>query len=161
MIIGGFTVGVRILLEKGPSKHHILKIRKIPEKYQKIIFYQETEEAGRRRRESPLAHFYHRPFVYFIVPENLSQRGGSEIDTAASVGRKTPEREKLSGRQKSAGEIPSRRGDAVTQHTTACCSTQVVDITLMKLHFTNITSLRVVQQKHCGSTYKLLLLQAK
>jgi hypothetical protein len=50
---------------------------------------------------------------------------------------------------------------AVTQHTTACCSTQVVDITLMKLHFTNITSLRVVQQKHCGYTYKLLLLQAE
>jgi hypothetical protein len=56
--------------------------------------------------------------------------------------------------------IPSLHA-AVTQHTTACCSTQVVDITLMKLHFTNITSLRVVQQKHCGSTYKLLLLQAK
>jgi hypothetical protein len=38
MIIGGFVTGVRILLEKGPSRHHILKIRKIPEKYQKIIF---------------------------------------------------------------------------------------------------------------------------
>jgi hypothetical protein len=41
----------------------------------------------------------------------------------------------------------------VTQHTTACCITQVVDITLMKLHSTNITSLGVVQQKHCGSTH--------
>jgi hypothetical protein len=41
---------------------------------------------------------------------------------------------------------------AVTTHTTSCCSMQVVDITLMKLHSTNITSLRVVQQKHCGST---------
>jgi hypothetical protein len=29
------------------------------------------------------------------------------------VGWKTPEREKLSGRQKSAGEIPSRRGEIV------------------------------------------------
>jgi hypothetical protein len=38
----------------------------------------------------------------------------------------------------------------VTQHTTACCSTQVVDITLVKYQFTNITSLRVVQQKHSG-----------
>jgi hypothetical protein len=38
----------------------------------------------------------------------------------------------------------------VTQHTTACCSMQVVDITLMKYHFTNITPLRVVQQKHSG-----------
>jgi hypothetical protein len=38
----------------------------------------------------------------------------------------------------------------VTQHTTACCSMQVVDITLVKYHFTNITSLRVVQRKHSG-----------
>jgi hypothetical protein len=38
---------------KRPSRHHILKIRKIPEKYQKIIFYQKTEEARRRRREGP------------------------------------------------------------------------------------------------------------
>jgi hypothetical protein len=40
-------------------------------------------------------------------------RGGSEIDTAASAGRKTPEREKLSGRQESAEEIPSQRGEIV------------------------------------------------
>jgi hypothetical protein len=33
MIIGGFVAGVRILVEKGPSWDHILKIRKIPEKY--------------------------------------------------------------------------------------------------------------------------------
>jgi hypothetical protein len=59
-----------------------------------------------------LAHFYHCPFAYFIVPKNLSQ-GGSEIDTADSAGRKTPEREKLSGRQKSAREIPLRRGEIV------------------------------------------------
>jgi hypothetical protein len=39
MIIGGFVARVRILLEKGPSRHHISKIRKIPKKYQKIIFY--------------------------------------------------------------------------------------------------------------------------
>jgi hypothetical protein len=32
MIIGGVAAGVRILLEKGPSIDHILKIRKIPEK---------------------------------------------------------------------------------------------------------------------------------
>jgi hypothetical protein len=40
-------------------------------------------------------------------------KGGSEIDTAASAGRKTPEREKFSSRQKSAREIPSRRGEIV------------------------------------------------
>jgi hypothetical protein len=33
MIIGRAAAGVRNLLEKGPSGDHILKIRKIPEKY--------------------------------------------------------------------------------------------------------------------------------
>jgi hypothetical protein len=51
MIIGGFAAGVRILLEKLPSRHHILEDQEIVEKYQKIIFYQKTKEAGRRRRE--------------------------------------------------------------------------------------------------------------
>jgi hypothetical protein len=130
MIIGGFAAGVRILLEKDRQDTIFWKIRKIPEKYQKIIFYQKTPEARGGRREEPggslthrgrglalcegtLAHFWSRPFAYFIVPENLSQEGGSELDTAASVGRKTPKREKLSGRQKSAGEIPSRRGEII------------------------------------------------
>jgi hypothetical protein len=53
MIIGGFAARVRILLEKGPSKDHILKIRKIPKKYQEIIFSQKTQEARRRSREEP------------------------------------------------------------------------------------------------------------
>jgi hypothetical protein len=53
MIIGGVAVGVRILLEKGPSRDHILKIRKIPEKYPKIIFSQKTREARRMSREEP------------------------------------------------------------------------------------------------------------
>jgi hypothetical protein len=33
MIIGGFAAGVRILLEKGPSRNHILEDQEIPEKY--------------------------------------------------------------------------------------------------------------------------------
>jgi hypothetical protein len=112
MIMGGFAARVRILLEKGPSRHHISEDQEILEKYQKIIFRQKTEGARRRRREEPqgghitrgagpplaapacgvatLAHYCHRPFVYFIVPENLSQGGGSEIDTATSTGWKTP-----------------------------------------------------------------------
>jgi hypothetical protein len=53
MIIGGVAAGVRILLEKGPSRHHILEDREIPEKCQEIIFYQKTEVARRRRREGP------------------------------------------------------------------------------------------------------------
>jgi hypothetical protein len=48
--------------------------------------------------EATLAHYYHRPFAYIIVPKNLSQ-GGSEIDTAASAGRKTS-REKSSPARK-------------------------------------------------------------
>jgi hypothetical protein len=55
MIIGGFAAGVRILLEKGLSRHHISKDQEIPEKYWKIIFCQKTEEARRRRREEPQA----------------------------------------------------------------------------------------------------------
>jgi hypothetical protein len=43
---------------------------------------------------------------------------------------------------------------AVTQHTTACCSMQVVDITLAEHRSASITSLRVVQQKHSGAKYK-------
>jgi hypothetical protein len=32
MIIGGFAAGVRILLEKGLSRHHISENQKIPKK---------------------------------------------------------------------------------------------------------------------------------
>jgi hypothetical protein len=53
MIIGGVAAGVRILQEKGPSRDHILKIRKIPKKYPEIIFSQKTHEARRRSREEP------------------------------------------------------------------------------------------------------------
>jgi hypothetical protein len=49
MIIGIFATGFRILLEKGPSRHHISEDQEIPEKYQKIIFCQKMEEARRRR----------------------------------------------------------------------------------------------------------------
>jgi hypothetical protein len=51
MIFGGLTAGVRILLEKGLSRHHVSEDQEIPEKYHKIIFCQKTEEAKRRRRE--------------------------------------------------------------------------------------------------------------
>jgi hypothetical protein len=60
MIIGGVAAGVRILLEKGPSRYHILKIRKIPEKYQEIIFFQKTQGARRRSREGPGGRITHR-----------------------------------------------------------------------------------------------------
>jgi hypothetical protein len=53
MITGGFATGVRILLEKGPSRHHISEDQEIPEKNQEIIGCQKTEVARRRRREGP------------------------------------------------------------------------------------------------------------
>jgi hypothetical protein len=53
MNIRGVAAGVSILLEKGPSRDHILKIRKIPEKYPEIIFSQKTQEARRRSRDEP------------------------------------------------------------------------------------------------------------
>jgi hypothetical protein len=62
--------------------------------------------------EATLAHLWRPPFVYFIIPKNLSQ-GGLELDSAASARQKTPESEKLSGRQKSIGEIPSWRGKII------------------------------------------------
>jgi hypothetical protein len=60
-----------------------------------------------------LAHFCQRPLVYTVVPENLRPQGGSEIDSVASAGQKTQREKKLSGRKKSVGEIPSRRGEII------------------------------------------------
>jgi hypothetical protein len=60
MIIGGFAAGVRILLEKDRQDTIFRKIKKIPEKYQKIIFYQKTPEARRRSREEPGGRLTHR-----------------------------------------------------------------------------------------------------
>jgi hypothetical protein len=64
-----------------------------------------------------LAHFCHRPFAYFIIPENLSQGGLRDrhrrLCGAKNTREREREREKLSGRQKSAGEIPSRRGEII------------------------------------------------
>jgi hypothetical protein len=59
-----------------------------------------------------LAHLCQHPFTYIVIPKNLRQ-GGSEIDSAASARRKTHREKKLSDRQKSTGEIPSRRGEIV------------------------------------------------
>jgi hypothetical protein len=47
-----------------------------------------------------------------VVPENLSQ-GGIRDRHCRLCGAENTEREKLSGRQKSAGEIPSQRGKIV------------------------------------------------
>jgi hypothetical protein len=60
LIVGGFAARVRILLEKDRQDTIFQKIRKILEKYQKIIFYQKTPEARRRSREEPEGRLTHR-----------------------------------------------------------------------------------------------------
>jgi hypothetical protein len=51
MIIGGLAAGVRILLEKGPSRHHISEDQQFQENIHKFIFYQKMKVARRRERE--------------------------------------------------------------------------------------------------------------
>jgi hypothetical protein len=48
MIIGELTAGVRILLEKGPSRHHISEDQQFQENTQIFIFRRKTEVARRR-----------------------------------------------------------------------------------------------------------------
>jgi hypothetical protein len=62
--------------------------------------------------EATLAHYCHRPFMYIIVPKNLSE-GGIRDRHYHLCEAENIEREKLSGRQESTGEIPSRRGEIV------------------------------------------------
>jgi hypothetical protein len=62
--------------------------------------------------EATMAHYCHRPLVYIIIPENLSQGGIRDRHCRLCEAENT-EREKLSGREKSAGEIPSRRGGII------------------------------------------------
>jgi hypothetical protein len=51
MINGEFTARVRILLEKGPSRHHISEDQQLQENTQKIIYYQKTKVAKRGERK--------------------------------------------------------------------------------------------------------------
>jgi hypothetical protein len=53
------------------------------------------------------------PLCVYHPLRNLRSGGGSQKDSIASAGRKTHKERKLSGRQKYAGEIPSRRGEIV------------------------------------------------
>jgi hypothetical protein len=53
MIIGGLLPESGFCWKKGPSSDHILKIRKILEKYPEIIISQKTQDARRRRRGGP------------------------------------------------------------------------------------------------------------
>jgi hypothetical protein len=51
MIIGELAAGVRILLEKGPSRHHISEDQQFWRNTQKFIYYKKMEVARRRSRE--------------------------------------------------------------------------------------------------------------
>jgi hypothetical protein len=135
MIIGEFTARVRILLEKGPSRYNISEGQQFQENTQKFLFCQKTAVARRRARGEPLgAHTtpWHGPALgraarwcghpgpllpaslrVYRLPKNLKPGGGSQKDSATSAGRKTHKERKLSDRQKSAREIPSRRGEIV------------------------------------------------
>jgi hypothetical protein len=135
MIIGEFTAGVRILLEKGPSRYNIFEDRHFQENIQKFIFHRKTEVVRRRgRSEPPGAHttWWHGPALgratwwcgcpgpplpspprVYRLPEKPKTGRGSEIDSDASAGQKTHRERKLSDKQKSAREIPFRRGEIV------------------------------------------------
>jgi hypothetical protein len=57
MINGELAAGVRILLEKGPSRHHISEDQQFQENTQKFIYYQKTKVAKREeRKEQQGAH---------------------------------------------------------------------------------------------------------
>jgi hypothetical protein len=62
--------------------------------------------------EATLAHYCHRPFTYIVVPENLSEGGLRDRRRRLCGAENTRERKALC-RQKSAGEIPSRRGEII------------------------------------------------
>jgi hypothetical protein len=51
MIIGELATGVRILLEKGPSRHHISEDQQFQQNTQKFIYYKKIKVARRRSRE--------------------------------------------------------------------------------------------------------------
>jgi hypothetical protein len=91
MIIGELTVRVRILLEKGLSRHHISEDQQFQKNTQKFLFCQKTEAARMRGRGEPpgahttpwhgpalaaptggvatLAHLCQYPFAYIFLSE--------------------------------------------------------------------------------------------
>jgi hypothetical protein len=97
MIIGELAAGVKILLEKGPSRHHISEDQQFQRNIQKFIYYQKTKVPTRRKREeqqgghttrwrgptpgrppwgeATLDYSRHRPLTYMVVPKILSQGG--------------------------------------------------------------------------------------
>jgi hypothetical protein len=86
--------------------------------------------------------------MYIIVPKNVSEEGGSEIDTAASAERKTPEREKLTGKQESVREIPPRRGEIVA--TVITIAPDFIGIIITTISITNTFISTITMPSHCN-----------
>jgi hypothetical protein len=90
--------------------------------------------------EATLAHFCHRPLAYIVIPENLSWEGGIRDRHRRLCGAENTEREKLSDRQKSAGEIPSQREEIVAiVITIALDFIRIVIITITSTFVSTIT----------------------
>jgi hypothetical protein len=103
MVIVEFIAGVRILLEKGPSRYNISEDQQLQENTQKLIFHRKMEVARRRARgESLGAHItwwrgpdlghaawwcgypgppLASPLRVYHLPEDLRRGGGSQIDS--------------------------------------------------------------------------------
>jgi hypothetical protein len=94
-----------------------------------------------------LAKFMVVPHYAYLKMKLLGPRG---VITILGCYKKLMECARASSKLAEALVIAEEKCNVVTQQTTACCSIKVVDITLVKYQFTNITSLRVVQHKHSG-----------
>jgi hypothetical protein len=97
------------------------------------------------RGEASLAHSCHRPLMYIVIPENLS-RGGIRDRHHRLCGAENTEREKLSGKQKSVGEIPSRRGEIVAIVTTI--TLEFIGIVIIIITNTFIST--ITTPSHCN-----------
>ena len=151
IIIGELIVGVGILLEKGPSRYHISEDQRCPENIVRVPISPEdggSQKGSQRWGTSGPHHVVARahpwprrhrvwepwpttssPLHVLHPPETLRHEESSRKYSAASTRRKTLEKENLSGREKSAGEIPSRRGE------------NIAIVTVIELDFIGIISI--------------------
>jgi hypothetical protein len=75
-----------------------------------------------------------------VIPKNLSQ-GGIRDRHRRLCGAENTQREKLSGREKSAGEIPSRRGEIVAIVITIALDFIGIIITIIIISSTSISTI--------------------
>ena len=139
MIIGELTTGVRILLEKRPSRYNISEDLKFPENIQKFLFCQKTGEARRRAGGGPQGgHTTPRrgpalgrawawcghpspllpmPLRVFHPPENPKPRGATrEIFCRRCEAENTRERESSPTERNLPGKFPPGGGNHRHRH---------------------------------------------